>query len=203
MADVLDPIDTPGQAVIITPGARDRDVQFERACEMYPYAKVEMDEAGTIVVTPGNNEDSAYRSGEAFGQLREWARRDGTGRAFDATATFNLPSGAKRSPDAAWVPRETLQKEGKATRTIAKTRHVPTFLIEVTSPSDTLIQQQEKCRKWVESGVSEAILLHPETKTAYVFSAAGMITIPAATKIRSAVLNGFEIDCEPIWEELV
>ena len=103
------------QAIIITPGEHDdleRDARFELACQIYPNAKVEMDEDGNIIVTPGSSEDSGYRSGEAFGQLRDWARKDGTGKAFDATTNFNLPSGAKRQPDAAWVPRTVLKKEG-------------------------------------------------------------------------------------------
>ena len=205
MPDFLDLLDAPGQVVIITAGDadQDRDDRFERACEMYPEASLEMDEEGNIIVTPGNSEESAYSSCEASRQLANWARRDGTGRAFDASATFNLPSGAKRSPDASWVPKETLKREGKATRTITKTRHVPTFLIEVTSPSDRLAQQQEKCRKWIESGVSETILLHPKLKTAYVFlPATDMIEIPDAAEVRSTVLPGFVIDCAPIWEEL-
>ncbi len=205
MPNVLDLLDSPGQVVIITAGdcGQDRDDRFERACEMYPDASLEMDEEGNIIVTPGSSEESAYCSGEAFRQLANWTRRDGTGRAFDASATFNLPSGAKRSPDAAWVPKETLKREGKATRTITKTRHVPTFLIEVTSPSDRLAQQQEKCRKWIESGVSEAVLLHPKLKIAYVFlPAAEMIEILDATEVQSTVLPAFVIDCAPIWEEL-
>ena len=203
--DVLDLLGEPGQSIIITPGTenQDRDARFELACQIYDYAKVEMDEQGNIIVTPGNSEDSSYRSGEAFAQLRDWARKDNTGRAFDATANFNLPSGAKRSPDAAWVPKETLKREGKNTRTITKTSHVPTFLIEVTSPSDSLRQQQEKCRKWIEAGVTEAILLHPKTRTAYIFlPSADMIEVPAAEQIESTVLSGFVIDCQPIWSDL-
>ena len=170
MPDVLDLLDEPGQSLIITPGfeEQDRDARFERACEMYPDATLEMDEAGNIIVTPGNSEDSGYRSGEAFAQLSVWSKKDGTGRAFDPSTIFNLPSGAKRSPDAAWVPKETLKREGMNTKTITKTRHVPVFLIEVTSPY-TLSEQQEKCRKWIAAGGSEAVLLHPQTKTGYVF----------------------------------
>ena len=204
--DVLDLLEAPGQAVIITAGTihQDRDARFERACHLYPDARVEMDEDGNIILTPGNSEDSAYRSGEAFGQLRDWTNRDGMGRAFDSSAIFNLPSGAKRSPDASWVAKETLQREGKATRTITKTRHVPVFLIEVASPSDTLSQQQEKCRKWIEAGVQEAILLYPKTRAAYVFLAStdGMLEIPDAVKVRSTLLIGFVLNCAPIWEEL-
>ena len=210
MADVLDLLESPGQSVIITRGTdeQNRDELFERACRLYPHAKVEMDDEGNIIVTPGNSEDSGYRSGAAFAQLYQWARKDGTGRAFDCSTNFNLPSGAKRQPDASWVPRETLNREGEATRTATKTRHVPTYLIEVTSPSDILHKQQEKCGKWIESGVEEAVLLHPKTKTAYVFvrSAAGsphaMQELPDALVVPSSVLSGFVIDCGPIWEDL-
>ena len=97
-----------------------------------------------------------------------------------------------------------MKKEGKNTQSTTKTRHVPTFQIEVTSPSDSLAQQQEKCRKWIEAGVSEAILLHPKAKTAYVFMpSAEMIEMLTAAKIESTVLSGFVIDCHPIWEDPV
>jgi hypothetical protein len=54
MVDVLELREEPGQTLIITPGFEDtdRDARFERACEMYPDAQLEMDEAGNIVVTP-------------------------------------------------------------------------------------------------------------------------------------------------------
>ncbi len=205
MPDVLDLLEEPGQVVVITPGGGplDRDARFELACEVYPDAKVEMDEQGNIIVTPGNSEDSSYRSGEAFFQLVVWTKKDGTGRAFDATANFNLPSGAKRQPDAAWVHRDVLWKEGKATRTATKTRHVPKFLIEVTSPSDSLKEQKEKCVKWIEGGVAEAVLLHPKTRTAYVFLPGhDVIELIEAIEVPSSVLSGFVIDCKPIWEDL-
>jgi Uma2 family endonuclease len=205
MADLLELLEAPGQAVIITAGSDegDRDERFERVCEMYPDARIEMDAAGNIIMAPGNSEDSAFRSGEAFRQLGEWARRDGTGRAFDCSAIFNLPNGAKRSPDAAWVPKEVLKREGAATKRATKTRHAPLFLIEVVSPTDRLSEQKDKCGEWVTNGVSEAILLDPKTKTAYIYRpSADPVTLPNATQVASSVLDGFVLDCEPIWEEL-
>ena len=205
MADLLELLEAPGQAVIITAGSPegDRDELFERVCQMYPEARIEMDAAGNIIMVPGNSEDGAYRSGEAFGQLAAWARRDGTGRALDCSTIFNLPNGAKRSPDAAWVAKEVLKREGSATKRATKTRHVPLFLIEVVSPSDRLSEQKDKCVEWVTNGVSEAILLDPKTRTAYVFRPlADVITLPNATQVASSVLNGFVLDFNPIWEEL-
>ena len=206
MSEVLDLLTEPDQAIIITPGNRtdlNRDARFESACQLYPNTKVEMDEEGTIIVTPGSSEDSGFRSGEAFRQLANWARIDETGKAFDATTTFNLPSGAKRQPDAAWVLKTVLQREGAAAlRTVTKTRHVPVFLIEVTSPSDSLEEQKGKCVKWIEAGVTEAVLLHPKTKTAYVFRSDSVEEFPDAAEVTSSILPGFAIDCRSVFEDL-
>ncbi len=206
MPHVIDLIESPDQAIIITPGTQtlDRGERFERACQVFPQSKVEMDEAGNLIVTPGNSGDSSYRSGEAFFQLALWTRQDATGRAFDATGNFNLPSGAKRQPDAAWVPKSVLAQQGHAKlKTISRPLHVPVFLIEVTSPSDRLSEQQDKCREWIQNGVQEAFLVHPKSKFVYVFRpSADMLDIPEAVHVLSAVLPGFVLDCRPIWEDL-
>ena len=196
----------PDQAIIITPGAGDidRDARFELACRLFPDSKVEMDSAGRIIVTPGNSEESAYRSCEAFRQLAVWAGRDGTGRAFDSSANFNLPGGAKRQPDAAWVPKTVLQQEGAAAlRTTSQPRHVPVFLIEVTSPSDKLEDQKKKCEEWIAAGVQEVVLLHPDEKAAWVYFPGGSVEeIREAKQVTSRVLPGFILDCQTVWEDL-
>jgi Uma2 family endonuclease len=206
MVSAIDFLTEPDQAIIIKAGCNpnlDRDARFEQACLLYADAKVEMDEEGNIIVTPGNSEDSGYRSGEAFRQLANWAIQDKTGRVFNSSTNFNLPSGAKRQPDAAWVPKEVLHREGKEKlRTITKTSHVPFFLIEVTSPSDSLKEQKEKCVRWMEAGVKEVFLVHPNTRSVYVYTDAGVEEIQEATSVVSRHLPGFKLDCSMIWEDL-
>lgn len=182
----------------------DRDTVFESACELYPDRKIEMDAEGNIIVAPLRSEDSSYRSMEAARQLANWAVRDGSGRAFDATSTFNLPSGAKRQPDAAWVPRSVLQREGSETlKTVSKTRHVPHFLIEVVSPSDGLDEQKAKCQEWIGAGVTEVFLVDPASKTVWVYGSSGDVNVVENAKVvASAILPGFVLDCPPLWEEL-
>jgi Uma2 family endonuclease len=206
MTSLLDFLTEPDQAIVIKPGSNpglDRDTRFEQACALYTEAKIEMDEGGTIILTPGNSEDSGYRSGEAFRQLANWAMQDKTGRVFDSSTNFNLPSGAKRQPDASWVSKEVLRREGKdKLRTITQTSHVPSFLIEVTSPSDSLKQQQEKCVRWIEAGVKEVFLVHPQTRSVYVYNDSGAAEILEATTVSSQSLPGFVLDCSTIWEDL-
>ena len=133
MPDILDLLEAPGQEIIITPGCPDgtNERNFLQLCELYPYARIEMDKTGSIIMTPGNGEDSSFRSGQVLVQLSEWAPRDGSGLAFDASASFNLANGAKRSPDASWVSKEV---QGENTHHASKTRHARPFVVEVMSP---------------------------------------------------------------------
>jgi Uma2 family endonuclease len=122
---------------------------------------------------------------------------------FDSSTNFNLPSGVKRQPDAAWVPKEVLHKEGKEKlRTITKTSHVPFFRIEVTAPSDSLKEQKQKCVHWMEAGVKEVFLVHPKTKSVYIYTDSGIEEIQEATSAISRHLPGFKLDCSMIWEDL-
>jgi Uma2 family endonuclease len=206
MPGSFDFLTEPDQAIIIKAGSSphlDQDARFEQACLLYTEVKVEMEDEGNIIVTPGNSEDSGFRSAEACRQLANWALQDKSGRVFDSSTNFNLPSGAKRQPDAAWVSREVLNRQGKAKlRTITKTRHVPHFLIEVTSPSDSLKAQKQKCKEWMEAGVQEVFSVHPKTRTVYVYFGSNIEEIPDATLVSSRSLPGFQLDCSTIWEDL-
>lgn len=205
---LADALTDPGRIarIVMTAGISDVDADtlFEAARQTYPDRKIEMDGKGNIIVSPLSSEDSSYRSGETFAQLRNWAVKDGTGRAFDATSIFNLPNGAKRQPDAAWVSRRVLRQEGpEALRTVTKTRHVPEFLIEVTSPSDLLEEQQGKCREWIDAGVQECFLVHPAAKTVWIYRPhESTFEISEAKQVESTALRGFILSCQPIWEEL-
>jgi len=201
---MLNLIENAGDRVIFQPEKReDRDQTFERVLALYPDMRVEMDEAGSIsLMAPGSLESSAG-SGEAFGQLREWAQRDGTGKAFDASATYNLPTGAKMSPDASWVPKTVLASFGKkALGTVTGVVIAPVFVVEVRSPSDRLPAQVKKCARWIKAGVKEAWLVDPIERKVHVFRPGRKVDVLVAPKqVKSAVLEGFVLKCRPVWED--
>ena len=87
----------------------DRDSVFEQVCRLNPEARIEQTAEGEIIIMAPTGGESGYSSGETFGQLRDWAKRDGTGRAFDSSTGFILQDGAKLSPDAAWVRLEKIR----------------------------------------------------------------------------------------------
>jgi hypothetical protein len=84
------------------------DEQFLALCsENEPY-RFERTAEGDIVIMPPAGDDAPIQNSELNRQLANWAKQDGTGRAFDSSAGFMLPSTAIRGPDAAWVLRERL-----------------------------------------------------------------------------------------------
>ena len=196
----------PGSQVTYQPpDTVDRDEEFERVCQLYPEMRIEMDESGSIIFMPPGSLDSSFHSSQADSQLQIWSRRDGTGRAFDGTAIWTLPSGAKRSPDASWAPKAMLrQLTREALQSVSKGRLCPPFVIEVRSPSDRLKAQQEKCREWIRNGTQEALLVDPQARTAYRFlPSADMEIIVNPDRIKSIYLKQFTLECEPFWEELL
>ena len=62
-------------------------------------------------------------------------RRDGRGLVFDASTGFNLPNGATRSPDVAWVWRERIAALSEAERR-GFLPLAPDLVIELASPTD-------------------------------------------------------------------
>src|SRR5260370_18621913 len=126
---------------------------------------------GEIIIVPPAGWESSYQSGQAFAQLDAWAKRDGRGKAFEASAEFILPTGAALSPDAAWVSNRRISAVPKEQR--RKFPHIcPEFVIEVMSPSDRIRAAMEKMEEWMRAGLELAWLIHCDQKTGLVYRAA-------------------------------
>ncbi len=201
---MLNLIENAGDRVIFQPdNLEDRDQAFERVLRLYPDMRVEMDEAGNILLMPPGSIESSFGSSEVFIQLAAWAKRNGTGRALDGTVVYNLPTGAKMSPHASWVPNAVLAKFGKpALRKVTGAVIAPAFVIEVRSPSDRLKRQLNKCERWIKAGVLEVWLVDLIKRNVHVFRAGRKVKLLTDPKeVKSDVLDGFVLDCGPVWED--
>ena len=170
-------------------------------CQANGDLRIERTAKGEIIVMSPAGGYSSFRSGEAFGQLRAWAERDGTGLAFNCGTGFLVPTGGMRSPDAAWVKRSRLEKLSHR----EKERFIPLcpdFLIEVASPSDRLSDLLEKMEEYQQSGLPLGWLLLPKEKQvrAYTSTAAASIVLDAPQRVSAdPVLPGFTLELMKIW----
>ena len=144
------------------------------------------------------------RSGELFLQLRRWADQDGSGVVFDSSTGFELPSGAIRSPDVAWVKRARLA----ALTPEQKERFLPLcpdFVIELRSPSDRLALLQEKMSEYASNGAQLGWLIDPTTRRVFVYRPElepEVLQDPLVLRGGPA-LPGFVLTLQPIWEPAI
>jgi Uma2 family endonuclease len=134
-------------------------------------------------------------------QVAAWAQVDGSGVTFDSSTGFELPSGAMRSPDVAWVRRTRLARLTAA----QKERFLPLcpdFVVELLSPSDSLSMTQEKLEEYLANGAQLGWLIDPTPRRVYVYRpGAAVESLDNPMHLAGdPVLPGFALDLAPIWE---
>ena len=131
----------------------------------------------------------------------QWARQDGRGVAFDSSTGFDLPNGATRSPDVAWVLRERLsQLTPQQKRKFLPL--CPDFVIELRSPSDRVDDLKQKMKEYIETGALLGWLLIPETRTVIVYQHGRepeMLDDPTEL-IGDPLLPGLRLSLAEIWD---
>ena len=176
------------------------DEEFFDVCMANPDLRIERNARGEIVIVPPAGGESDYRSLSLGAQLKNWALRDGMGKAFGSTACFLLPDGAGLSPDAAWVSNATLAKLAPQARKRFMPV-VPEFVVEVMSPSDRLKDAHEKMEQWIRNGVSLGWLVDGDSRMVYVYRR-GQSVLKHASVDRLAAgepLGGFVPDLSDVW----
>jgi Uma2 family endonuclease len=204
MHAVLLPEDSLPATLKLNPDLHLSDDQFFEFCMANPEYSFERTSHGEIIIVPPVGLESNDQESEIIEQLRGWAKRDGRGRGFGATAEFILPTGAAYSPDAAWVSNKQLSSLTKEQR--RKFPPVcPEFVIEVMSPTDRLKSSTQKMEGWVRAGVELGWLIRPDRRTVYIYRAGqkGAEERTGITKLKGeGPVAGFELDLRDIWAGL-
>lgn len=162
--------------------------------------KFELSAEGDLIVMPPPGGRTSDRNSEINFQLRGWAKRDGTGVAYDSSGGFDLPDGATLGPDGAWVLKSrlepiSLEQQEKALPLC------PDFVLELRSPSDRLPPLQRKMRQYLANGARLGWLIDPYTKQVEVYrpdTPVERLDHPA-TISGDPVLPGFVLDLQEIW----
>jgi Uma2 family endonuclease len=162
--------------------------------------RVERDANGELIVTAACGSEGGSTELDVAGELRNWARLDGRGKAFGSNAGFTLPDSSIRAADAAWVsftrwnvltPR---QRKGYAPI-------CPEFIVEVRSEKDRVRPLQAKMKMWLANGVELAWLIDPLRKTVEIYRRNEPIeTHHDPTSIQgTGPVRGFELVMANIW----
>jgi Uma2 family endonuclease len=165
-----------------------RDLRIERTAE------------GELIIMSPTGGRTGDRNSEINMQLRQWAKRDNTGRAFDSSTGFRLPNGAMRSPDASWARRDRL-----AALTAEQWEMFlplcPDVVIELRSPSDSLRVVQGKMREYLANGAQLGWLIDPQDRRVSVYRPGEPVRqLDAPESVPGdPVLPGFALDLRDIW----
>jgi Uma2 family endonuclease len=188
--------------LVLKPGPLRLDEEaFFAFCQANRDLRIERTAQGEIVIMAPVGGESSSRSATITAALWHWAKADGRGIAFDASAGFLLPNGAVRSPDAAWVDRERLRRLTPE----EKQRFLPLcpdFVIELRSPSDRPEDLRAKMAEYIANGARLGWLLDPLTRTVTVYRpgmAPTVLTDPVAVTA-DPVLPGFSLDLADVWD---
>jgi Uma2 family endonuclease len=177
--------------------------EFFRFCQANPDWRIEQTADGDILIMPPAGTESSYGSLEASAQLYQWAKRDGRGKAFDSSAGFELPNGAVRSPDAAWVSKARLEALTPDQKKIFAPL-CPEFVIEIQSPSDSLPQLKRKMSEWIDNGAQLGWLIVPDSRHVHVYRPGRkpeQLVAPERIEGEGPVA-GFTLDLTGIWAGL-
>jgi Uma2 family endonuclease len=180
------------------------DDEYWEFCAANPDVRFERTAHGEIIIVPPVGGEGDYRNTDVSIQLGVWAKADGRGKSFGPSVEFILPSGAARSPDAAWVSNRRLGKLTKEQRRKFPPL-CPEFVVEVMSPSDRLKDAKAKMAEWIANGVQLGWLIDGDRKTVYIYRS-GRSEPEKRTGISRLAAEGpvagFELDLEDIWAGL-
>ena len=175
--------------------------EYYEFCASNPDLRAELTAEGEIIIMPPTGAETGYRNSELTAQLRNWARRDGRGRAFDSNIEYLLPDGSALSPDASWVERTRLARLSREQKRKFPPL-VPDFVVELTSPSDRLARVRKRMEAWISNGVKLGWLLDADRRTAYVYRprrALEKMVAPKELKGEGPVA-GFVLELAEIWD---
>ena len=175
--------------------------QFLRFCQLNRDVRIERSAEGSLAFMAPTGGETGARSGRLFAAVFRWAEDDGSGVAFDSSTGFELPDGAVRSPDVAWVPRARLA------RLPAEDKQgflplCPDFVVELLSPSDSRAVVRRKMEEYRDNGARLGWLVDPGRRQVVIYRADRDAERYAGSGILTgeSVLPGFTLDIATVWE---
>jgi Uma2 family endonuclease len=201
MLKVIPQVEPGALLVHLRPVIELTEDQVFEFCQINQELRIERTAEGDLVIMPPEGGETGNRSMLLGTFLTQWALQDGTGVTFGSSTGFILPNDAMRAPDAAWVRRSRL-----ATLTADQKQKFlplcPDVVVEIRSPSDRLSTLQQKMQEYLDNGAQLGWLIDPPSRALYVYRPNRPVERleQPATIAGDAVLPGFSLDLQTIWE---
>jgi Uma2 family endonuclease len=145
-----------------TPLVLVNDDDLVRVSHDNPGYRFEREEDGTIIVSPTHTKGGA-KSGEAFGQLRDYKKRVG-GNAYNSNTGFAIgPLQRVYAPDASWVSQPRIDALTPA-QASGFWPISPDVAIEVKSDAAEFREIVAKIELYVERGSIYGVAIDPTTR---------------------------------------
>lgn len=176
------------------------DEQFFRLGQANEEFRIELSANGKLIVMPANGGTAGLRNADVNAQLVSWAQYYCTGVTFDASTMFNLPNGAKRSPDASWIASDRWESLSQNEQD-GFVPLCPDFVLEIRSATDRLSILQEKMEEYLANGARLGFLIDPDARQVHVYRSdrtVERLVNPQVIK-GDPELRGFVLDLKDIW----
>ena len=169
---------------------------FEELCFANKELVIEREPDGKIIVMSPVAPSSGNNEAEFIADLKFYERKHG-GRAFSSSTGFTLPDSSVKSPDASYVSADIISGFTKE-QLDHFAELVPEFVVEVVSPSDTLVTAMSKMKDvWIANGVSLGWLVDVKAEKLWVYRQNGSVDLIEdfdRTITGEDVVPGFEFD---------
>lgn len=175
--------------------------QLFELCQINPDLRIERTAQGEIIIMPPTGGETGNRSAVVTAQLTVWSWADGSGVTFDSSTGFDLPDGATRSPDAAWVRKSRLKDLSNEQRKKFLPL-CPDFVVEIRSPSDSLNALKDKMLEYIDNGAQLGWLIDAKQQVVFVYRPGQFVEELNRPAIISGdpLLPGFALNLEKVWE---
>ncbi len=175
------------------------DEQYFQLCVANPDLRLELNANGELIIMPPTGWGSGERNSELNFQVELWNRQRRLGRVFDSSTGFLLPTGAKYSPDVAWVLESRIQALNPDPNLFLPL--APDLAIELRSATDRLSRLQQKMQVYRENGVRLGWLINPQDCQVEIYRLDGSTEILQSPLSLSGedVLPEFSLDLTMFW----
>ncbi len=149
---------------------------FLKLIEQFPEHQFEREPNGFVTLMPPTYGGTSNRELTIGRHIGNWCAEINLGLVFGSTGGFDLPSGATKSPDVAWLSDATLGLLAAKDIEESFIPAVPDFVAEIRSSTDKLEMVKKKMLEtWIANGVRLAWLIDPYSETAWVYRADGTV----------------------------